>query len=51
MPLLMDNVIGIGGVHAGWKIGKRGTEREIQPYGHRDINDYWGHSNPDTALI
>lgn len=42
-PLLMDTAI--VGDHSGWNNGNRGTEREIQPFGYENINDYWGHFN------
>lgn len=51
MPLQMDNVIGSGGSYSGWKTAKRSTETEIEPFGYQDINDYLGHSDPDTTLI
>lgn len=39
------------GSRSGWKSGKRGTERIIQPFGYQDINDYCGHSEPNITLI
>jgi len=48
---LMDNMIGSRQSHTRWKNKEWYRKREIQPFGHQDINDCWGHPEPDTTLI